>query len=83
MRLAETSIIDGLNDHAPEFIKLPVGRLVEIDQEQQTCTFEFNIGHHLCHSIDNVQGGFVTSMLDATMSHTASATTTAKLVRAR
>jgi uncharacterized protein (TIGR00369 family) len=68
---AETSIIDGLNDHAPEFIKLLGGRVVELDRGQQTCTFEFNIGHQLCHSVDIVQGGFVTAMLDATMSHTA------------
>jgi uncharacterized protein (TIGR00369 family) len=68
---AETSIIDGLNDRAPEFIKLLGGRVVEIDKQQQSCTFEFNIGHQLCHSVDIVQGGFVTAMLDATMSHTA------------
>jgi uncharacterized protein (TIGR00369 family) len=68
---AETSIIDGLNDRAPEFIKLLGGKVVEIDKQQQSCTFEFNIGHQLCHSVDIVQGGFVTAMLDATMSHTA------------
>ncbi len=29
----------------------------------------YDIGVELCHSIDIVQGGFVTAMLDATMSH--------------
>jgi uncharacterized protein (TIGR00369 family) len=67
---AETSIIDRLNDRAPEFIKLLGGKVVEIDIQQQSCTFEFDIGHQLCHSVDIVQGGFVTAMLDATMSHT-------------
>ncbi len=45
------------------------GRLVAIDRKEQSCTFEFSIGTDFCHSIDVVQGGFVTSMLDAAMSH--------------
>jgi len=65
----ETSVVDGLNEHAPQFIKLLGGKVIEVDLEQQSCTFEFNIGHQLCHSVDIVQGGFVTAMLDATMSH--------------
>ena len=33
------------------------------------CTFEFDIGKEYCHSIDIVQGGFITAMLDVVMSH--------------
>ena len=47
------------------------GRVIEVDSKEGSCTFEFNIGHEFCHSVDVVQGGFVTAMLDATMSHAA------------
>jgi len=66
----ETSIVDGLNEHAPPFLKLLGGKVMAVDLAQQSCTFEFNIGHQLCHSVDVVQGGFVTAMLDTTMTHT-------------
>lgn len=58
-----------LNEHTPPFMKLLGGKVVAIDPEQQSCTFEFNPSYELCHSVDVVQGGFVTAMLDAAMSH--------------
>lgn len=61
--------LDALNAQAPQFIKLMGGRIVDVDRDQRTCTFEFNIGTEFCHSIDVVQGGFTTAMLDAAMSH--------------
>ncbi|MCR9105624.1 MAG: PaaI family thioesterase [Gammaproteobacteria bacterium] len=61
--------IDALNAHAPRFIALLGGRIVSVDKKQRTCRFEFNIGTDFCHSVDIVQGGFVTAMLDAAMSH--------------
>lgn len=63
------ALIDQLNAHAPGFIELLGGRIVEIDTTQPSCTFEFEISTDFCHSIDVVQGGFVTAMLDAAMSH--------------
>ena len=62
-------LINGLNDHAPHFIRMLGGRIVDIDLEAISCTFEFNISKDFCHSIDIVQGGFITAMLDAAMSH--------------
>ncbi len=62
-------LIDGLNGHAPNFIRMLGGRIVDIDLEAISCTFEFNISKDFCHSIDIVQGGFITAMLDAAMSH--------------
>ena len=62
-------IIDALNSHALPFIKMLGGRVTDVDVEQQSCTFEFNVSHDFCHSGDVVQGGFVTAMLDAAMSH--------------
>ena len=62
-------LINGLNEHAPHFIRILGGRIVDIDLEATSCTFEFNISKDFCHSIDIVQGGFITAMLDAAMSH--------------
>jgi uncharacterized protein (TIGR00369 family) len=60
-----------LNDLAPAFITMLGGKCINLDPEEQSCEFTFEIGHELCHSIDIVQGGFITAMLDATMSHAA------------
>ena len=61
--------IEKINLHAPKFISLLGGKLVDFDVETDACQFEFNIGRDFCHSIDVVQGGFVTAMLDTAMSH--------------
>ncbi len=61
--------IDLINKHAPKLIGLLGGKLIDIDDEKKMSIFEFNIGKDYCHSIDVVQGGFVTAMLDVAMSH--------------
>ena len=61
--------LDALNAQAPQFIKLMGGRIIDVNPEKGVCTFEFNIGTEFCHSVDVVQGGFTTAMLDAAMSH--------------
>lgn len=66
--------LDGMNEHAPGFIKMLGGSVVDLDIPNSTCTFEFNIGKEFCHSVDVVQGGFTTAMLDAAMSHAVFAT---------
>ena len=58
-----------LNDHQLPFLKMLGGRVVNLDPDQQTCSMEFNVSTDFCHSVDVVQGGFVTAMLDAVMSH--------------
>jgi uncharacterized protein (TIGR00369 family) len=65
----EQDIIKQLNSQALTFIKILGGQVAEVDLEKKTCTFEFNISTDFCHSVDVVQGGFVTAMLDAAMSH--------------
>jgi uncharacterized protein (TIGR00369 family) len=67
MRIQER--IDKLNNHQFTFLKMLGGRVVNLDPDGQTCSMEFNISTEFCHSIDVVQGGFVTAMLDAVMSH--------------
>lgn len=61
--------MDRLNAAAPAFIGLLGGRLVTLDPGAQSCGFRFDVPLDYCHSGDIVQGGFVTAMLDAAMSH--------------
>jgi uncharacterized protein (TIGR00369 family) len=68
-------IIAQLNAHGPAYLKLLGGRIVDIDPRERTCTFEFNVTTQFCHSVDVVQGGFVTTMLDSAMSHAVFAST--------
>ena len=61
--------ITELNEHKPPFIQLLNGEIIAADSEAQSCTFEFRPTTDHCHSVDVVQGGFITVMLDAAMSH--------------
>ena len=62
-------VIDALNARKPAFIEMLGGSVTDIDRQSRTCTYEFNVSKDFCHSINVVQGGFITSMLDAAMSH--------------
>lgn len=62
-------MIEELNRQGPKLIGLLGGTLVDINTEKNACTFEFDIGKDYCHSVNVVQGGFVTAMLDVAMSH--------------
>ncbi|MBV1882218.1 MAG: PaaI family thioesterase [Pseudomonadales bacterium] len=62
-------IIEEMNNQRPEFIRLLGGTMIDFSDEMPMCTFEFDIGKEYCHSIDIVQGGFITAMLDVVMSH--------------
>jgi uncharacterized protein (TIGR00369 family) len=68
MKNKETAI-EKINNHAPKFLGMLGGKLIDLDTSKTACTFEFNISKDFCHSIDIVQGGFVTAMLDSAMSH--------------
>jgi uncharacterized protein (TIGR00369 family) len=63
------STIKLVNDRSPKFISMLGGQLIDFDVDKIACTFEFDISKEFCHSIDIVQGGFVTAMLDSAMSH--------------
>ncbi|MCB1697701.1 MAG: PaaI family thioesterase [Halioglobus sp.] len=64
----EQNWVDKFNAQLPIFLKMLGGRLLAVDLEAQSCTFEFNVSTDFCHSVDIVQGGFTTVMLDAAMS---------------
>ena len=78
--MPEQSVIDRLNAHTPGFIKMLGGSIVAVDIDQCTCTFEFNVSTDFCHSVDVIQGGFITAMLDAAMSHAIFATNGEEIV---
>ena len=61
--------IEQLNALAPGFINLLGGSIIELDMDSQRAIFTFTVPLDYCHSGDVVQGGFVTAMLDAAMSH--------------
>jgi len=67
--MTEQEIITHLNSVRLPFMKLLGGNVIGVDRDAMTCSFEFDVSTDLCHSVDVVQGGFVTAMLDAAMSH--------------
>lgn len=67
----EESMIPALNARRPAFLEKLGGKVVSLDRDSGTCTMSFDISTDFCHSIDIIQGGFVTAMLDAAASHAA------------
>ncbi len=61
--------IERLNEKLPEFIHMLGGKVTAIDPDDAALTMSFDVGLPFCHSGDIVQGGFITAMLDAAMSH--------------
>ncbi len=66
---SKQALIDTLNEHAPAIIRSLNGKIIDVDTEAGLCIMEWEIGENLCHSGNVVQGGIITAMLDATMSH--------------
>ena len=64
-----TARIERLNSMAPDFIRLLGGSITDLDVDLHKAVFNFTVPLDYCHSGDVVQGGFVTAMLDAAMSH--------------
>jgi uncharacterized protein (TIGR00369 family) len=67
--MTEQEVVTHLNSRRLPFMHLLGGNVIGVDREAMTCSFEFDVSTDLCHSVDVVQGGFVTAMLDAAMSH--------------
>lgn len=63
--------LEHYNTLLPPCLQVLNTRLVDFDSEAATCEMHFDIGEQFCHSVDTVQGGFITAMLDAAMSHSA------------
>lgn len=67
----EQDLVEKFNSYRPKFINLLGGSVGSVSLIPPCCTYEFVISKDYCHSVDVVQGGFVTAMLDAAMSHAA------------
>lgn len=59
------------NSHLPPCIQILNGRLIDFDSDIGSAELQFDISEQFCHSVNVVQGGNVTAMLDAAMSHAA------------
>jgi len=60
-----------MNSHVPPCLEVLNGRLVDFDLETMSCEMTFEVSEQFCHSVNVVQGGNVTVMLDAAMAHSA------------
>ena len=69
--LEEKQLLERFESASPGYVKRMGGRFVSVDSQARTCVMEFDISRDFCHTIDVVQGGFVSSMLDITMTHAA------------
>jgi len=61
--------LERANIHLPPCLQNLKARLLDFDSEAGTAELEFEVSEQYCHSINVVQGGNVTVMLDAAMSH--------------
>ena len=61
--------IERLSAQFPAFIGLLGGGIAEANPEEGRLVMTFDVSRDYCHSGDIVQGGFITAMLDAAMSH--------------
>lgn len=62
-------IVDTMNSRLPPAVRTLNARVLEFLPESHSLSMQFTIGLEFCHTVDVVQGGFVTAMLDAAMSH--------------
>ncbi len=67
--MTSDEIIERFNATQPAVIGSLKGRVVGFAPERKELRMAFEIGPEFCHTVDIVQGGFVTAMLDASMAH--------------
>ncbi len=61
--------VERMNAHPPAVIRTLKGRVAAYAPERHELRMQFEIGLEFCHTVDIVQGGFITAMLDASMAH--------------
>jgi uncharacterized protein (TIGR00369 family) len=67
--MSSDEIVDQMNANPPAVMRSLKGRVAAFAAERRELRMEFHIGHEFCHTVDIVQGGFITAMLDASMAH--------------
>ena len=71
LKFSDQQIVEMMRQRKPPFLGVLGGELVEANQESSSATLTFLATSEFCHSGNVVQGGFLTGMLDAAMSHAA------------
>ena len=61
--------VERMNANPPAVIRSLKGRVAGYAPERHELRMQFDIGLEFCHTVDIVQGGFITAMLDASMAH--------------
>jgi len=59
------NLLNQLNTRKPKFLEDFGCVITNIDPEKRSCEMDFDVPLHFCHSGNIIQGGFVTTMLDA------------------
>jgi uncharacterized protein (TIGR00369 family) len=77
--MSSDDIVEQLNSHQPAVIKTFKGRVLALAPERKELRMEFEVGLDHCHTVDIVQGGVITAMLDASMAHAVLATEHARV----
>lgn len=67
--MTSDEVVEKFNAGQPAVIRTLNGRVVAFAPERKELRMAFEIGLECCHTVDVVQGGFVTAMLDASMAH--------------
>jgi len=69
--MTHEDIVAQLNQNRPPCLDLIKGRVIAYLPEKNELSMAFEPGLNCCHSVNVVQGGYVTAMLDAAMAHAA------------
>jgi len=69
--MTKEDIIKQMSTFRPLFLDLFECVITDVDSEKGICEMDFNISKQYCHSGNIIQGGFITTMLDAVSSHAA------------
>jgi len=62
-------IITKLESEKPAFLDLFQCKITKVDRSQGICEMDFEVTEDYCHSVNVIQGGFITAMLDSVSSH--------------
>ena len=67
--MSKAEKLKNANAHLPPCLQVLHGALLDFDDTAGTAEMQFDVSEQFCHSVNVVQGGNVTVMLDAAMSH--------------
>jgi len=68
--LKTLEIIEYLNSQWPPAVETLEGKAIKFDIIKQSLEMSFIANQNFCHSVDVIQGGYISAMLDAVMAYT-------------